>query len=45
MLLFPDGIQGGVRRLFGPAAPAAAAPFSVLRRHAPVTDNQKEGTS
>jgi branched-chain amino acid transport system permease protein len=45
MLVFPDGIQGGLRRLFGPAAPAAAAPFSVLRRHAPVTDNQKEGTS
>jgi hypothetical protein len=45
MLLFPSGIQGGLRRLFGPAAPAAAAPFSVFRRQAPATDNQKEGTS
>jgi branched-chain amino acid transport system permease protein len=45
MLLFPSGIQGGLRRLFGPAAPAAAAPFSFFRREAPATDNQKEGTS
>ncbi len=45
MLLFPNGIQGGLRRLFGPAAPAAAAPFSVLRRHVPASDNQKEGIS
>ncbi len=45
MLVFPDGIQGALRRLFGPAAPAAAPPFSVFRRHAPVTDNQKEGSS
>jgi branched-chain amino acid transport system permease protein len=45
MLLFPHGIQGGLRRLFGPAAPAAAAPFSILRRRVPATDNEKEGTT
>jgi branched-chain amino acid transport system permease protein len=45
MLLFPGGIQGGLRRLFGSAAPAAAVPFSFFRREAPATDNQKEGTS
>jgi branched-chain amino acid transport system permease protein len=45
MLLFPSGIQGGLRRLFGPAAPAAAVPFSFFRREAPATDNKKEGTS
>jgi branched-chain amino acid transport system permease protein len=45
MLLFPNGIQGGLRRLFGPAAPAAAAPLSFLRRHAPAPDNEKEGIS
>jgi branched-chain amino acid transport system permease protein len=45
MLLFPGGIQGGVRRLFGPTAPVAAAPLNVLRRHAPVADNKKEGTT
>jgi branched-chain amino acid transport system permease protein len=45
MLVFPAGIQGGIRRLFGPAAPAAAAPFNVLRRHAPASDHQEEGTT
>ena len=45
MLLFPGGIQGGLRRLFGPVAPAATVPLSVFRRQAPATDNQKEGTS
>ena len=43
MLLFPAGIQGGVHRLLGPAAPAAAAPFSALRRHRPATEHQEEG--
>jgi branched-chain amino acid transport system permease protein len=45
MLLFPTGIQGGLRRLLGPAAPAASAPFNALRRRAPASEHQKEGTS
>jgi branched-chain amino acid transport system permease protein len=45
MLLFPTGIQGGLRRLLGPAAPAASAPFNALRRHAPASEHQEEGTS
>ncbi len=45
MLLFPTGIQGGLRRLLGPAAPAASAPLNALRRHAPASEHQEEGTS
>jgi branched-chain amino acid transport system permease protein len=45
MLVFPAGIQGGLRRLFGPAAPAAAVPVNVLRRRRPATEHQKEGTT
>jgi branched-chain amino acid transport system permease protein len=45
MLLFPTGIQGGLRRLLGPAAPAASAPFNALRRRAPASEHQEEGTS
>jgi branched-chain amino acid transport system permease protein len=45
MLMFPAGIQGGLRRLLGPAAPAAAAPFSALRRHAPAREKKEEGTA
>jgi branched-chain amino acid transport system permease protein len=44
MLLFPSGIQGGLRRLLGPVAPAASAPFNLLRRHAPASEHQEEGT-
>jgi branched-chain amino acid transport system permease protein len=33
MLAFPSGVQGGVRRLLGPVAPAASAPVSALGRH------------
>ena len=44
MLLFPAGIQGGLRRLLGPVAPAASAPFNALRRHAPASEHQEEGT-
>ncbi len=44
MLVFPAGIQGGLRRLLGPAAPVAAAPFSALRRHAPAREEKEEGT-
>jgi len=44
MLVFPAGIQGGLRRLFGPAVPAAAAPINVLRRRRPASEHQEEGT-
>jgi branched-chain amino acid transport system permease protein len=44
MLVFPAGIQGGLRRLFGPAAPIAAAPFNPLRRREPAREHQEEGT-
>ena len=42
MLAFPAGIQGGLRRLFGPAAPAAAVPLNALRRRRPATEHQEE---
>jgi branched-chain amino acid transport system permease protein len=45
MLVFPAGIQGGLRRLFGPAAPAAAAPINALRRRRPASEHQEEGTT
>jgi branched-chain amino acid transport system permease protein len=44
MLLFPSAIQGGLRRLLGPVAPAASAPLNLLRRHAPASEHQEEGT-
>jgi len=44
VLAFPSGIQGALRRLFGPAAPLAAEPFSLLRRRGPASDQQEEGT-
>jgi branched-chain amino acid transport system permease protein len=45
MLVFPAGIQGGLRRLFGPAVPTAAAPISALRRRRPASEHQEEGTT
>jgi branched-chain amino acid transport system permease protein len=45
MLTFPAGIQGGLRRLFGAAAPAAGQPLSALRRHAPARDTKEKGTT
>ncbi len=45
MLAFPAGIQGGLRRLFGPAAPAAAVPINALRRRRPASEHQEEGTT
>ena len=45
MLVFPAGIQGGLRRLFGPAAPAAAVPLNALRRRRPASEHQEEGTT
>ncbi len=44
MLVFPSGIQGALRRLFGPAAPIAAEPLSLLRRRGPASEHQEEGT-
>ena len=32
MLVFPAGVQGGVRRLLGPVAPAASSPVSAFGR-------------
>ncbi len=43
MLLFPAGIQGGVRRLLGLAAPAGPGPLIALRRRKPATNHQEEG--
>src|SRR6201995_1655730 len=56
MLVFPAGIQGGLRRLFGSAAPAPPTrapitsprrhtPFAALRRPAQGSENQEEGPS
>jgi branched-chain amino acid transport system permease protein len=45
MLIFPAGIQGGVRRLLGLAAPAAGPPLSVLRRRTPARDAKEKGTT
>ena len=45
MLVFPAGIQGGLRRLFGPAAPVVVAPFNPLRRRHPASEHQEEGTT
>jgi branched-chain amino acid transport system permease protein len=43
MLVFPAGIQGGLRRLFGSAAPAASVPLNALRRRRPASEHQEEG--
>jgi branched-chain amino acid transport system permease protein len=45
MLVFPAGIQGGLRRLFRPVAPTVTAPFTLLRRREPVSEHQEEGTT
>lgn len=45
MLAFPSGIQGGLRRLFGPAGPVAAAPLHALRRRWPAHQHRQKGTS
>ena len=45
MLLFPTGIQGGLRRLLGPVAPAASTPFNALRRRGSASEHQEEGTT
>lgn len=44
MLLFPGGIQGGLRRLFGPVGPVwPVGSLDLLRRRGPASD-QEEGT-
>jgi len=43
MLVFPAGIQGALRRIFGPAAPAAAVPLNALRRRRPASEHEEEG--
>jgi hypothetical protein len=48
MLLFPNGIQGGLRRFFGLNPPAATGPhirFNSLRRRQPASEHQEEGTT
>jgi branched-chain amino acid transport system permease protein len=45
MLVFPAGIQGALRRLFGPAAARPGAAINALRRRTPTSDHQEEGTS
>jgi len=48
MLVFPDGIQGGLRRFWGLTPPAAAVPLArlnSLRRHPPASEHQEEGTT
>jgi hypothetical protein len=48
ILLFPDGIQGAVRRLLGPAVPVGkrkeSGSLSPSRRHAPAAEHSEEGT-
>jgi hypothetical protein len=41
MLLFPDGIQGGLRRLAGPLIPANLTGLAAPDRHQPA-DGQNE---
>jgi len=45
MLAFPAGLQGALGRLHGPARRAAAGPLSLLRRRAPASEHQEEGTT
>jgi branched-chain amino acid transport system permease protein len=44
MLAFPGGIQGAVRRLLGPAVPAANGSLHALRRRGPASKHPEEGT-
>ena len=45
MLVFPNGIQGGVRRLLGPAMPAASGSLSALRQTAQPGGQPDAGSS
>jgi branched-chain amino acid transport system permease protein len=44
MLVFPSGIQGGVRRFFGFAQPAVSGPVNSVRRLWPAREHQEEQT-
>jgi branched-chain amino acid transport system permease protein len=44
MLVFPTGIQGGLRRLFGPMTPDAGILRGAPRRRAAASEHQKEGS-
>jgi branched-chain amino acid transport system permease protein len=44
MLVFPAGIQGGLRRFFGLAQPAVSGPFNSVRRRWPAREHQEEQT-
>lgn len=44
MLVFPAGIQGGLRRLFWPVRPAVSAPYHHMRRRPPAKDHQEDQT-
>jgi branched-chain amino acid transport system permease protein len=43
MLVFPTGVQGGVRRLLSPVAPAAVAPVTALGRRWPASRKRAGG--
>lgn len=48
ILVFPNGIQGGVRRFWGLTPPADSGPHSrlnSLRRRPPASEHQEEGTT
>lgn len=45
MLVLPDGIQGGLRRITRPVTPALTARLNSLRRHPPASEHQEEGTT
>ncbi len=42
MLAFPAGIQGGLRRLFGPVRPVASTPYHSISRRRPAKEHQEE---
>jgi branched-chain amino acid transport system permease protein len=44
MIAFPDGIQGGLRRLYGPVIPATRTRLPSPARRQPVSEHQEEGT-
>jgi branched-chain amino acid transport system permease protein len=45
MLVFPDGIQGALRRLFKPMTPDAGILRGASRRRAPASEHQEEGST
>jgi hypothetical protein len=45
MLVFPDGIQGALRRLFKPMTPDAGILRGAPRRRASASEHQEEGST